>query len=102
MKIIKIQPNQTLEGVLPYPYFIYADGRVGVQKYWKGNPLSLLGFAVKPITGEMKIFLKDFIFDPDSAVGLYPVFQTKEGKWFTSKDAIENVEKVRKVRIKKE
>jgi len=92
MKILKLQPKKTPGGILPRPFLIHKDGKVGAQKYWKGNPFKLLGFAKKPVIGEMDINIKDLFFHPTQAVGLYPVFKTKEGKWFTGKDAIGSFE----------
>ena len=101
MKIIKIQPKKTPKGEKPYPYFIFEDGKVGVQRYWKGNPSELLGFAKKPVAGDMAYNVKDFFFNPKQIIGLYPVFKNKDNKWLTSKDAIESIDRVRIVNNKK-
>jgi len=95
MKKIIIQPRNTPEGVKPHPYLIHEDGKVGEQKHWKGSPFELVGFAEKPVPGEMKINLGDFFFHPAQAIRLYPVFKTKKGKWFTSKDAVDRFEVIK-------
>lgn len=90
---ITLHPAQKKNGVLPYPYFIDKKGMVGRQDFWKGSPLKLIGFNGNPETGhdsktiDVKIFLKD----PQKAVGLYPIFEHKDGEWFTYSDKITRV-----------
>ncbi len=96
MKILKIQQEEQPNGTLPYSYFIHKNGKVGRQDFWKGHPFKLLGFSKNPVAGDMQIILSYFIFNPKAVIGMYPVFSDKKGKWFTSKDAVESVERVRK------
>ena len=93
---IKIQPEERPDHTLPRPFFVYRDGKILEQKFWKGHPFKLLGFSEKPIAGDMQVMLKTFLFYPETAEGMYPVFQDEDGKWFTSKDAVESIEMVRK------
>ena len=96
MKIISIQQKSQPNGTRPYPYFISKDGKVGRQDFWKGHPSKLLGFSKKPVSGEMEVVLQDFFFNPKQVIGMYPVFMDKNNKWFTSKDAIESIERIKK------
>jgi hypothetical protein len=98
MKILKIQQKRRPGpgGMLPYPYFVYGDGRIGTQKFWKGHPLKLLGFSKEPVAGDMQIMIHQFFFNPEAVIGMYPVFEDKYGKWFTDKNAVESIERVRK------
>lgn len=90
---IRIQPREREDGTLPYPFFINADGNVGRQDFWKGRPLKLVGFNGKPNTGvdSKTIDLKLFLEKPKRAIGLYPIFEHKDGEWFTYKDPIQSI-----------
>ena len=96
MKVIEIQQKDQTDGTRPYPYFISKNGNVGNQTFWQGHPLKLLGFSKKPVAGKMEVVLQDFFFNPEQAIGMYPVFMDKNNKWFTSKDAIESIERIKK------
>lgn len=88
---IKIQPQELPDMTLPYPYFIEKDGMVGRQDFWKGNPKKLIGFSPQPSTGSILVFRTAFFDNPESAVGLYPVFEADDGHWFTQTNPIESV-----------
>ena len=93
--IIKIQQNVSKNGVLPMPYFISSvNGMVKKQNYWEGMPLKLLGFSKGKETGKMEIQVIDFFFSPKRAIGKYPVFETKDGKWYTSQRKVASIEKM--------
>jgi len=91
MKTITLQPKERKDMVLPYPYFIdVKTAKVGRQDFWKGKPLKLICFAMKGATQSSLLF-KDFVKNPKACVGLYPVFEEKDGEWYTYKDPIANV-----------
>lgn len=90
-KIIRIQPREFDNRVLPYPYFIDEKGLVGRQDFWKGKPFRLLGFNREPATGDISLMFADFRKSPKKAVGMYPVFTDKKGNWTTHTSPIESV-----------
>ena len=92
-RVIRIQPKTRPDGKLPYPYFISEDGSVGRQDVWRGSPQKLVGFNGTPAneTVEPACGLEDFLADPKIAIGKYPIFKHKDGKWFTYQDPIESI-----------
>jgi hypothetical protein len=80
--------------VLPYPYFINQKGMVGRQDFWKGKPFKLIGFS--PIKTQKfhknQIDLKTFFKNPQKALGFYPIFEHKDGEWYTYQDKISQVD----------
>ena len=89
---IKIQPRELSNYELPYPYFIYANGNVGRQDFWKGHPFTLVGFNRKPIAGNIDLYFEDWWKVPPLCFGMYPVFLNKDGTMFTLKTEIQTVE----------
>ena len=90
-KIISIQQKELSNRTLPYPYYIDKKGFVGRQDFWRGRPYKLIGFAERPIAGYVDLDFVDFWKVPARAVGMYPVFEYKGGKWFTNTIAIASV-----------
>jgi len=89
-----LQPKQRPDGKLPYPYFIDESGMVGRQDFWKGEPLELIGFDINPTDHGMSgqsIDLKEFLKNPQIAVGMYPIFKDKNDNWHTYEDEIKSV-----------
>ena len=96
--IIKLQQTVSKNGVLPKPYFISStNGLVQIQKYWAGKPFKLLGFSKNKKAGKMEVKVMDFFFSPKKAIHKYPVFETKDGKWYTSQRKIASIEKMLQV-----
>lgn len=94
MKTLILQPKTRANGQMPYPYFIEEDGNVGRQDFWKGEPLKLIGFDINPSDHGMSnksVDLSDFIRDPEIAVNMYPIFEHKDGEWYTYEDKIKSV-----------
>ena len=92
---IKLQPARMPTGVLPYPYYVQADGTLGRQDFWKGNPGSLIGFQSRFDHQVLDFDLDDFLENPEIAINKYPVFQCLiegKSKWVTELIAIESVE----------
>lgn len=96
--IICIQPKERKDLTLPYPYFIDMRGKVGRQDFWKGKPLRIIGFNPKPKSGYMpkSITSLEFLLKPKLAIGMYPIFEHKDGQWFTYKDPIASVKVIKK------
>lgn len=90
--IARIQQEELADKTLPYPYFIDKGGLVGRQDFWKGRPYKLLGFHDKPVSGDIKLLFDEFKKDIKKAIGMYPVFETKDDEWFTHKSAVEFIE----------
>lgn len=92
MKIV-LQPKQRKDGTLPYPFFINEDGIVGRQDFWKGSPLILIGFNPKPNNETVKktINCVTFLKNPKRAIKMFPIFEHRDGEWFTYQDPIESV-----------
>lgn len=64
----------------PYPYHIGgADGAVGRQDFWNGEPERLLGFQAKRRVQVIDLTAAMFWDEPEQAVGMYPVFQDRDG-----------------------
>lgn len=97
MKTITIQPQQRPNGTLPYPYHIDNKGNVGRQDFWKGEPLKLICFANKSNDTISTLTFKEFWKTPKETIGKYPVFEHKNGEWYTYQDIIENI----RINIKK-
>lgn len=92
MKSITIQPQgNSGSSSRPYPYHIDKDGYVGRQEFWQGDPYRLLGFNIQPVAGDITLELEDFIKDPKSAEGLYPVFSNSQDDWVTHTTPIQSV-----------
>lgn len=89
--IYRIQQERRSDGVLPYPFEITPTGLVANQSFWKGDPLLLIGFedpspeardANRSTSGHgIAVYRAEFLDNPDSVVGLYPVFTDFEDKW---------------------
>lgn len=63
---------------LPYPYHLDKVGVVGRQDYWRGSPERLIGFQRWDVQ-EIVLYVQEFLADPDSAIGLSPVFIDLDG-----------------------
>lgn len=92
---IKIQPAERPDMTLPYPYFIESGGYVGRQDFWEGNPYKLLGFNDTSKVGDIKLSFEEFWKKPEKAIGMYPVFSTAQDEWWTYKDAIESITRLK-------
>jgi len=95
-KRVRIQPEMQKDGTLPYPYFIFADGKIGRQDFWRGHPEELVGFNPKPKTGVMDgtITFESFWKDPKRCLGMYPIFSNKEGEYSTFLAKIVSIEEL--------
>lgn len=84
-KRIKLQPKERPDMTLPYPFFIDEKGNVGRQDFWKGEPLKLVGFNPKHKTGVMKntITFEMFMADHKLCVNKFPIFEHKDGNYYT-------------------
>lgn len=87
---VTIQPKQTGD-VLPKPYHVSQDGSIGRQEFWKGNPAQLAGFQRRVNVHEVDLLHEDFWLDPQSAVGMYPVFICADGSMFNLTNPIATV-----------
>ncbi len=91
MSIISIQPGQPGEGMhynvhkpLPYPFLIDTDtGNVGRQDFWKGEPAALVGFQRELTEQRIDITVSSFAQNPDTVVGMFPVFTNDAGNFYT-------------------
>ena len=59
--IARVQPEELENGKQPYPFFIFEDGTIGRQDFWKGTPERLLGFSDEPYTQEVNFFFDEFM-----------------------------------------
>jgi hypothetical protein len=103
-RTISIQPANTPSGAydvntpLPYPYHLIVPGEVDKfdplavdrQDFWQGDPERLVGFQRGDVQ-EVVLWPGDFVADPESAVGLRPVFTTTDGDMFTITNPIDSV-----------
>lgn len=64
---------------LPYPYHVAAEGRVGRQDFWRGEPVKLLGFQNSREHQNVDVLFDEFWTNPDVAVGKWPVFLDADG-----------------------
>ena len=96
METIAIHPEEYSDGTRPYPFFIKdKKGTVGRQDFWKGNPLLLVGFTDETDRQDIELSLDEFIQNPRRAKGLYPVFERKNGDWFTFVIPVGKVTKIK-------
>lgn len=100
LKSITIQPVSPPEDPLkmPYPYHIEVPtGKVGRQDFWKGKPLSLVCFLHEPAANptfaqiDKALPLSKFLRHPKKCIGMYPVFEYKNGEWYTSAWPIDSI-----------
>lgn len=100
-KIITLQPSAltdhiTDDGVeltqLPYPFHVDADGLVGRQDFWKGDPYRVIGFVADLARQEVDLWW-EAVADGDEqrAVGMYLITQNQLGDMATHLTAIESV-----------
>lgn len=65
---------------MPYPYHIGdANGAVGRQDFWNGEPERLIGFQATRKRQVVDLFAAKFWDEPAQAIGMYPVFQDRDG-----------------------
>jgi len=84
MRTIQLQPEEQNGGTLPYPYYIDPETfEVGRQDIWRGSPYRLLGFNDTRETGNIELEVTEWIENPESAVGMFPVFENRKGGIFT-------------------
>jgi hypothetical protein len=63
---------------VPYPINIDTDGSVLNQDFWRGDPFRLIGFQKDRDIQHIDVPMSEWMDnDPDSIVGMYPVFLTK-------------------------
>lgn len=89
-KSISIQPPERPNGQLPYPYHIDAGAQVGRQEFWKGAPLQLICFARRGKQVSSLTF-EEFWKTPKKCIGLYPVFEHRNGEWYTYEEPVESI-----------
>jgi hypothetical protein len=75
----------------PVSYYIEPGGAVGRQEFWAGVPARLLGFRRDSDATDVEIELLAFYGYPQEAVGLYPVFEDRDGATWTSDKPIVSV-----------
>lgn len=75
----------------PYPFHIEPDGTVGRQDFWNGNPSRLVGFQHDTDVQQVDVDLDDFLANPESAVGCYPVFFGDQDGLYNLTTVIESV-----------
>lgn len=76
---------------VPYPFHANPEGHIGAQDIWQGDPAKVIGFVRK--LGEQRVDLrwKEFLNDPQQAVGMYVITADREGNWSTHVGAISEV-----------
>ena len=104
MTTISIQPANTPSGrydvniPLPYPYHLIVPGNVDRlvalavdrQDFWRGDPAKLIGFQ-RGDAQEVVLWPGDFVANPESAVGLRPVFLTAAGDMYALAVPVDSV-----------
>lgn len=105
MKTITIQPESFVDNVwvgkagdlvegkkLPYPFHVSEDGKVQDQDFWQGDPSACLGFQRDEDVQQIDLWWSDAVENPDSIVGMFPVFTQVGGPLYTYTVAIESIE----------
>lgn len=92
--VVVIQPRTLPSKVEPYPYYIHADGTIGRQDKWKGNPHTLIGFDDAVDNCDVTLHLDEFLANPEAAVGMYAVFADKAGDFSTLGNPIASVRRL--------
>jgi len=77
------------DGQLPYPLHALAGGEIQQKGFWKDTIVKLVGFAADPDKGDLTRWLD--MHDPESAVGLYMVYENAEGKKYVFDSVVESV-----------
>jgi hypothetical protein len=75
----------------PYPFFVYEDGSVGRQDYWKGRVAGIVGFTRDSNAFQIDLPWTDVVRDPQGAVGTYVVTTDDKGVWTTWETAVETM-----------
>lgn len=69
---------------LPYPLHVNLNGDVLRQDYWQGEPTALIGFQLDESVQTVDLLTSAwFNGEPDSAVGMFPVFMGRDGNFYT-------------------
>ena len=72
---------------LPYPFFVEedADGTIGRQDFWKGNPARVVGFVSDNARQEIDLPWEAVVADGDydQVVGMYVVTASADGSFST-------------------
>lgn len=95
-RVISIQPSMTPDMRRPYPFFIVGEGEgsglVLRQDFWKGEPYALMGFQDAFDVQHVDLHVRDFLAEPEKAVGKYPVFSDgNTGGFYAYVVAVESV-----------
>ena len=100
---LTIQPapeNDSLGARLPYPYHVFvADGVVGRQDFWKGNPASVVGFAKRAGRCAVDLTFTAWKNEPSKAVGMFCVFADASGDFTADVRPIASVQPNRAKRV---
>jgi hypothetical protein len=91
MTAITLQPAQRADGVLPYPFHVTADGRVGRQDYWHGGVTRVIGFNSSSAPNGLDTSWREIQDNPELARGKYLVTADKDNKWSCWQQPIESV-----------
>lgn len=95
MKRIRIQPSVLPDLLKPLPWTIREDGDVEDQDVWKGDPVALVGFQARFDVQTIDLLVKEWMDDPQRAVGMYPVFvehSDGDSKTYVYQVAVEEVQ----------
>lgn len=98
MTTISIQPGQPgmeqqYDPMLPLPYPFHVDADTGMierQDFWRGEPAQLLGFQEGTVQ-RIVLYRHEWAKDPDSAIGLRPVFANDDGTMWSHVGQITSV-----------
>ncbi|MFS0885273.1 hypothetical protein [Aeromicrobium sp. 179-A 4D2 NHS] len=91
MSSVTIQPKTGDNLSRPYPFHIEEDGTVGRQDFWNGTPEKLVGFQNDADVQHVDVPVREFLADPDVAVGKYPVFIDADGSMWNYAAPIESI-----------
>lgn len=64
----------------PYPIHIAEDGKVEDQDFWQGDPFAIVGFQKEEDVQKVDLWWADVVNNPESAVGMFPVFVQRKDK----------------------
>lgn len=77
-----VQRGQLPDLSRPWPKYCDAQGVIGRQDVWQGDPDGLLGFQRSPDVQVLDLPFYKFVRNPQAAVGMYPVFVRDNGTVF--------------------
>jgi hypothetical protein len=96
-RTLRLQPSEFTDYItgdgheltkLPYPFYVFQTGRVGLQGFWHGRVKRAIGFQADLAKHVIDLHWQDAWSDPEKTVGMYLVTADASGTWSVHPTAI--------------